>query len=147
MISLWFILTVVHLIGLALGVGAASIKILLLVKCYKDHAYLPTWFKVVKPITRLLITGLILMTLSGIGWLLLGAGFTTLLIVKLVLVGMIWIVGPIIDNVLEPRFHRLAPAMGEMASNSFLQVQKQHLAIEVMAALLFYVILVIGILL
>lgn len=147
MFSLWAFLTIVHVVGLCLGVGSATVKVLLLVKSYRNVDFLPAWFKVVKPITGLLLAGFALATLSGIGWLLLGYGFTNLLILKLILVGIVWLIGPVIDNVFEPRFHQLAPAPGAEASVAFIRIQKQHFAIEVFATLLFYIILVIGILL
>jgi len=50
---------------------------------------------------------------------------------KLILVGAIWVLGPFIDNVVEPEFQRLAPATGEPASPEFIRVQKQYLALEI----------------
>jgi hypothetical protein len=49
MFSLWTIILLVHLAGLALGVGCATAKVVLLLKCNKDNAFLPVYLKVVKP--------------------------------------------------------------------------------------------------
>ena len=65
-------LSLAHLIGLALGVGCATAKLTLLVRCKADHAFVPAYVAVARPITRLIILGLALLTLSGVGWLLLG---------------------------------------------------------------------------
>jgi hypothetical protein len=143
MISLSSLLTLVHLIGLSLAVGAATVKVALLLKSKADHTFVPLYLRVARPITRQIILGMVLLTLSGIGWLLLGYPFTTLLVVKLILVGTIWVLGPIIDNTVEPRFRKLAPASSEPASRAFLQVEKQYLALEMVATLLFYAIIVI----
>ena len=147
MASLWSFLLVFHLIGLALGVGSATAKVVLLVKCYRDITFVPFYLKVMVPLTRTLVLGLILMTVSGIIWLIRGYGFPATMIVKLVFVGAVWVVGLLIDNVTEPRFRKLAPAQGAKASAAFILIQKKHLALEVIGTLLFYIILVLGVLL
>jgi hypothetical protein len=146
MMALSSLLSVLHLLGLALAVGAATVKLGLLLKCSADPAWLPAYLKVARPITRQIVLGLVLLTLSGIVWLLLGQRFTTLLVVKVGLVAAIWALGPFIDKVVEPRFRQLAPAPGERASPAFIRVQKQYMALEVTATLLFYVITVIWVL-
>ena len=70
MISWPSLLTLTHLVGLVLAVGAATVKLVLLLKCCADSALVPTYVKVTKPITRQIVLGMILLTLSGIGWLL-----------------------------------------------------------------------------
>ena len=147
MASLWSFLLVFHLIGLALGVGSATAKVVLLVKCYRDITFVPFYLKVMVPLTRTLVLGLILMTVSGIIWLIRGYGFPATMIVKLVFVGAVWVVGLLIDNVTEPRFRKLAPAQGATASEAFILIQKKHLALEIIGTLLFYIILVLGVLL
>jgi len=128
---------------LVLGVGAATAKLTLLLKSRTDHALVPAYVAVARSITRLIILGLALLTLSGIGWLLIGYPFTPLLIVKLVLVTAIWVMGPLIDNVFEPKFRKLAPSVGELASPAFIRAQQHYLLMEVIATGLFYVIVVI----
>ena len=147
MVSLPSLLLLTHLIGLAWGLGAGTVKLGLLLRCKADYAFVPVYLKVAKPITRQIVLGLILLTLSGVGWLLLAYHITLLLVLKLVLVGAIWVLGPFIDNVVEPKFQRLAPATGEPASPDFIRVQKQHLALEIIATGLFYVIVVIWVML
>jgi hypothetical protein len=146
MTSLPLLLTLAHLIGLALGVGSATAKLTLLLKCRADPAFVPVYIAAARPVTRLIILGLALLTLSGVGWLLLGRPFTPLLIVKLVLVGAIWVLGPIIDNVVEPEFRQLAPGPGESASAGFIRIQQRYLLMEVAATGLFYVIVVMWVL-
>ena len=104
---------------------------------------LPAYFGVSRQITRMIVAGIILLTLSGSAWLFVGYPFTPLLIVKLVLVAAIWILGPLIDNVVEPKFQRLAPTDGALPSPAFAHAQKQFLAAELVATLLFYVIVII----
>lgn len=146
MISLTSLLFTVHLLGLAFCIGASTVKVILLFRCKADHEYVPVFLKVVRPITRVIIIGLILSTLSGIVWLFTGYSFTTRMIIKIVLVAVIWILGPIIDNVLEPKVSRLAPAAGESASPEFTAALNRFLAIDTIAGGLFYVILVMWVL-
>lgn len=146
MISLPSLLTFVHLIGLALAVGAATVKLVLLIKCKSNSELVHVFIKASKPITQLIITGLFLLTFSGIGWLLMGYSFTTLLIIKLIFVATIWILGPVIDNVIEPKFLKLAPVSGQQASIEFSAALNKYLGMEIIATGLFYVIIIIWIL-
>ena len=134
-----------HIIGLAVGVGAATVKLLLLLRSISNHENFQVYFKIVKPITRLIVTGTILLTLSGIGWLLIGYSFSLLLIVKIVIVALIWMLGPVIDKILEPKAERLA--MEGMASPGFVQITRQYVTLEILASSLMYAATFIGILL
>ena len=140
------LLSLAHLLGLALGVGCATAKLRLLFKCKADPAFVPAYIAAARPLTQLLLSGFILLTLSGVGWLLLGYQFTPLLVVKLAMVAAIWVLGPIIDNVIEPEFRKLAPRVGEPASPAFIQIQHRYLLFEMVATGLFYVIVVMWVL-
>lgn len=146
MTSLPSLLSLAHLIGLALAVGCATAKLTLLVRCKADHAFVRTYIAVARPVTRLIILGLALLTLSGVGWLLVGYPLTPLLVVKLVLVVAIWVLGPVIDIVVEPKFRQLAPKPGESASPAFIRIRQLYLLLEVVATGLFYVIVAMWVL-
>lgn len=146
MTSLSSLLSVVHLIGLALGVGCATAKVYLLLKCNADEFFVPVFNRVARPLTRLIVTGIILLIASGIGWLLLGYSFTPLLVVKVALVVMILVLGPVIDHRVEPEFRRLSPAEGERASQEFKAVRRRYLLLEITATLLFYAIILLWVL-
>ena len=141
--SLSTLVSLVHLLGLILGVGAATAKLVLLVKSSTDRAFIPIYLRVARLITRQIIAGMVLLTLSGIGWLLLGYPLTPRLVVKLLLFGVIWVLGPVIDNLVEPRFQKLIPESGQPDSPAFVAIQKRYLALEIIATLLFYVVIVI----
>lgn len=140
--SLASLLSVVHIVGLALSVGAASVKVVLLLRCRVSATFVPSYLAVIDVLTRHIVFGLVLLTLSGVGWLLLGYGITTLLTVKLVLVGIIWVLGPIIDKVAEPRFRQLAPVAGA-ATNEYAAALRRYLALEITATSLFYVVILV----
>jgi hypothetical protein len=140
------VLTVVHLVGLALAMGSATAKLYLMNLCRKDSSFVATFVAVSRPITRLIIVGLLLLTLSGIGLLLPGYPFAPRLLLKLVLVAALWVLGPVIDKVAEPRFVARAPAPGTPVSAGFLRAQRLYLALELTATLLFYVIVAVWVL-
>lgn len=146
MTSLSAALSLAHLVGLALGMGGASVKLTLLLKCSSDHGLLAAYGSVAKLITRHIVGGMVLLVVSGIGWLLLGRSLSTALAVKLALVLAAGVLGLVIDNVVEPRLHRLAPRSGEPASPAFLRVQRQHLALEAAATALLYGIVALWVL-
>jgi len=146
MSSLPSLLSLAHLIGLALAVGSATAKLTLLLKSRADDAFVPAYLAVARPLTRLIVLGLALLTLSGVGWLLVGYSFTPLLVGKITLVAAIWVLGPIIDNVVEPAFRKLAPRPGEPASPAFIRARQRYLLLEAIATGLFYVIIVMWVL-
>ena len=68
MISFYTFIFFVHIIGLVIGVGAATVKLVLLIKSKYDYTIVPFYLKVSKPITQLIIFGMVLLTISGIGF-------------------------------------------------------------------------------
>lgn len=146
MISLTSLLITVHLLGLSFALGAATVKSILLYRCRVDYGFVSVYSRVARPITRVLIVGMILLTLSGIGWLLVGYSLTPRLIMKLILFAVIWAMGPVIDNVVEPKFLKLAPAAGETSSVEFVGAMNRYLVLETFATGLFYVIVIIWVL-
>ena len=99
------LLTLIHVLGLALGLGAATTKTVLLLRCGADAELIAAYLRVRRFVTRVIITGLALLVVSGAGFFL--VGFFSLgadLIFKLVLVAALFVLGPVIDNVVEPRF-------------------------------------------
>jgi hypothetical protein len=72
-----------------------------------------------------------------------GHSFTPRLVIKLVLVAAIFVLGPVIDNVVEPRFRVLAPRPGTDASPEFVRMGTQYLALELLATGLFYAVVII----
>jgi hypothetical protein len=131
---------VAHLIGLTLAAGSATVKLVLLLRCRAEPAFARTFLEVSKPITRIIVAGMILLTLSGVGWLFLGYGVTPLLIVKLFLFAAIWVLGPVIDDFVEPRFRTTAPDPGEPATPAFVGALRRYVVWETLATSLFYVI-------
>lgn len=76
----------------------------------------------------------------------LGYSLTPLLVLRLVLVGAIWVLGPVIDKVVEPRFRWSAPEPERPASADFVQARRLYLAFESVATSLFYAITILWLL-
>lgn len=147
MLSVVESIVLVHIVGLALGVGSATVKITLLLKCRADSTYVPPYLQLVGWFTRLLVLGLILATTSGVVLLWRGYPLTPLMISKLVLVALLWAIGPVIDKVAEPAFRRLAPAPGAAATPEFTRALNRYLAVEMAGGILFYAVVVLGVML
>ena len=147
MLILSEILYIVHIIALALAAGSATIRLLLLFKCKADYKFFNVYFQVAPLITRLIITGMIFLTLSGIAWIIIGYSLETLLILKIVLVAGIWGLGPIIDNIAEPKLKKYFPLPDRVPAAEFNLAQKSHLQLEIAATILMYAVVIIGVLL
>jgi hypothetical protein len=139
-------LPLVHLLGVGLALGSATTKLTLLLKSKADHGFVPTYVAVTKPITRLILTGTALLVVSGIGWLLMGYPLNDLLIIKLVLVGIIIVLGTTLDKFVEPKFLKSAPNPGQLPSPEFIQIQNRYVLVETTATGLYYVIVVMWLL-
>ena len=144
MFTLSSLFSIVHFIGLALAVGAATVKLLVLLRSMKDVSFVPVFLAIEKPVTKQIIVGSVLLIASGVGWLFIESyPLTPRLVVKLVLVATILVLGPIIDHRISPKFRQSAPAAGEEPSNAFLDARKRYVNVEILATLLFYAIIVI----
>jgi hypothetical protein len=141
--SLSSIILIVHVIGFALCIGAATVKVLLLSRCGSDPGFARTFLNVSRPITKSIIAGMILVTISGVTWLLTGYDFSTPLIVKLILFGAVWVLGPYIDNAIEPKFKAAVSAAGAFATAEFKSAWKRYMMLDSIAMLLFYAIVLV----
>lgn len=142
MFSLASFLTLAHLLGFALGLGGATVKILLLLQSAANHDLFPSYSKFVRLITRLIVTGLILLIASGLVTIVVEGArpFTALFMFKLLAVAALLIIGPYIDNVAEPRARLLAPTDGQAPSAAFRSALRLYLALEGAATALFYLV-------
>ena len=145
MFSLSGVLTLVHLIGFALGVGGATVKLYLLLQSVSDFKLISSYLRVATTITRLIVLGIILLAVSGLATVILvGARpFTGPFIIKLLAVGAILIIWPLIDNVAEPKVRILAPQGDEIPNAQFRSALRLYVTLEVVATALFYLTAVI----
>jgi hypothetical protein len=137
--SLALFLFVAHYLGFAMAVGAATSKTVLLLKTRNDLTFVPIFLGASRPLTRLIITGLLLTVASGIAWL--GLDYHAMsprLWAKVMLVALVFAIGPLIDHVIEPRFRVLAPQPGEAPAPAFVAARHRYVAAELLATALLY---------
>ena len=145
MASISVFMRLLHFVGLGLALGAATTKLVLLLRSTRDHDFVATYIAVDKPITRLILIGTGLLALSGIAWLLVGYPLQGLLVLKIVLVVIAVAIGGSMGRFIEPRYGRLAPKPGEPATAEFLRVQRQYVLAESLATGLYYIIVIMWI--
>ena len=141
--STWQLLTLAHVVGVALALGAALVKVALLFALRADSD-MSLFLRVARPITRLIILGMIVLTASGVGWVMLGREFTPMLVVKIALAVAVWALGPVIDKVVEPRLREAVEAGPDGAALG--QARPRYVAIEIAATLLLVSVTVLGVL-
>lgn len=140
-------LTIAHLIGVALGIGAGTVKFILLVQARRDTTRISTYLAVAPAITKVILIGMGLLIISGLAWLVTGYPLSGWLIAKLVMVAAIIAMGATLDKVVEPKFRGLAPLAGVAATPAFARAHGRYLTIEFAATGLFYAITIYWLLL
>lgn len=132
----------VHVIGSALGVGGVTANVVLWTKARFDKELAPAILKIVELIGKLIFLGLILLTLSGIGFLYLGFPLARLT-VKLSLVAALWVESPLV-HYLTSRVANLAPKPGQPQSPEFLSIKRKTQVVGTIGVILWYTTTAIG---
>jgi hypothetical protein len=143
----WSIIGLIHNLGLAFGVGGATANLALMMKSRSDKEFTPVFMKASEPIAKLTFLGLILLTLSGIGFFVLGYPEKQLLLLKHILVAVLWVSGLLMMFVYQPRLGRLAPKPGQPPTTEFFSVQKIVQALGMILLILWYAITIMSTLL
>jgi hypothetical protein len=164
----------IHIVGLAFGLGGVTVNFALMIKARFDKELASIIPRVSKTIGPLIFLGLVLLTISGIGFVHLGYPLTRTLVVKLHLVGVLWVEGLLISY-LSSKLGRLAPKshladidreiervkkhvsaglsgsvlepLGEPPSLKFLSTRRKMQALATVGLFLWYTITVLGVLL
>ncbi|MHA2301641.1 MAG: hypothetical protein ACXACD_11870 [Candidatus Thorarchaeota archaeon] len=119
----------------------------LMLKSRSDKEFGPIFMKASEPIAKIISLGLILVTLSGVGFYAIGYPETQLLLIKHVLVVALWINGFIMMFYLQPKLKGLAPRPDKPPTPEFFLVQKQMQTLGIIGIVLWYAITVQGVLL
>jgi hypothetical protein len=136
----------IHIVGLAFGLGGVTVNFALMIKARFDKELASIMSKVSKTIGPLIFLGLVLLTISGIGFVRLGYPLTRTLIVKLHLVAVLWMEGLLISYI-SLKLGRLAPKLGEPPSLKFLSTRRKMQALAAVGLVLWYTITALGVLL
>lgn len=142
---MWEIFRLMHLFGLAFGVGAVTVNLILMMKSRSNKEFAPVFMKASKSIATLVFLGLILLTLSGIGFAALGYPEKQLLLVKHVLIAVLWGNGLFVVFSLSPKLTKLAPKPGQPPTQEFLSIQRQVQVMGILGIILWYTITVMSV--
>jgi hypothetical protein len=135
-----------HTIGLAFGLGGVTASFVLMIKSRFDRELASTIINVSKTIAPLIFLGLVLLTISGIGFMRLGYPLTRTLAIKHALVVALWIVGPIMLY-LTSKLEKLSSKPGEPPSPKFLSTRTKVQALAVVGLVLWYATTFLGVIL
>jgi len=136
----------IHTVGLAFGLGGVTINVVLTIKARFDKELASTIIKILKTIGPLIFLGLLLLTISGIGFMRLGYPLTRTLAVKHILVVALWVESPLIFY-LTSKLAKLAPKQGEPPSHKFLSTKMKMQALVAVGVFLWYTTTALGTLL
>lgn len=135
-----------HFIGLAWGVGGATVAAILMRRSEKDPEAAPHLTKLMPAISKLIWIAIILLVISGIGIvnLVYWPIDTTMLAVKHVVVLILILNGLHLTFRVMPKMERLVPK-GEKPSADFLKARKNAKVGAITGLVLWYIILVLSV--
>ena len=130
-----------HFLGLAFGLGGATIATIISAKADKDKQVASVIMKIMPPISKLIFSGLILLIISGIAMPFFMAWPVNkqLLIVKHVLVVWIFIIGIFIGTRMK-KMKRLTLVGKDKPSQQFFRVKKQMKTLSIINLILWYAV-------
>jgi len=146
--NLFNIAQLLHIVGIAWGVGGVTAISLLNMQADKHPELSPLQMKVLPIFSKLIGFGMLLLVISGIilGRELGGTVDKTVFPIKIILVIALIINGLYLSFRLMPKMEKLAPAGGP-PSGEFLKVKQQTKIAGMIGLVLWYAILVLGVLL
>ena len=131
----------IHFIGLAFGLGGATVASLISAKAEKDKEVSSAFIKIMPPISKLIMLGLILLIVSGIAitFLVTWPINYVNLIIKHVLVILIVVIG-IITGVKSKKIMKLVPKKGGQISLNFMKAKHQIKVLSIINLILWYAV-------
>lgn len=144
--NLLSITQLMHNIGMAWGVGGATILTILMIKSEKMPESAPHIMRVIPAISRLIGIAVILLIVSGIPMMFLIAWpiSKTVLMIKHVVVLLLVINGVYMALRIVPGMKKLAPRDGEGPSEEFLKIKVKSKISGMLGLFLWYLILVLS---
>jgi len=146
--TLEIIIRLVHLIGLCWGVGGATLGLLLMIVSERNPELKPHVSKILPINTRLVMSGIIILGISGVVLqLVIGGNYYAehwILGLKHVVAAVLLIIGLIMAIMIGPRMQRLAPKGGP-PSEEFLKTKKIAMILGITNTILWYVIVILSV--
>ncbi len=140
---------ILHSLGIAWGLGGATIAYLGMKKGQKDPQFGQAWAKFMPTISKIIWISLILLMSSGVGLLVLRPPTVTYSAamwgIKHVMVYYIIVAGALITFVLGPKIKKLAPQEGARPSPEFLKVRNIVQLLGLINLICWYVVVVLSV--
>ena len=133
-----------HIIGVALGAGGATMSDILFVTSIGDNKIDDSELRLLKIASKVVVAGLVLLTLSGIGFLLNGSPTSPRFWAKMTIVGIAAVNGFVMHRLLFPIFERCARDGVEVNSAEFTQHSHLLLIAGPVSAISWYAALILG---
>ena len=140
------IFNLLHFVGLAFGVGGATVASIISAKAEKNQELSPAVMKIIPSISRLIWLGLILLIISGIG-LSYNAKWpinTKILTIKHALVALIIIIGAVIGFKVK-KMSNLAPKLKQVPSLQFIKTKNQLKVLSTINLILWYIVVILSV--
>ena len=146
--TLEIIIRLVHLIGLCWGVGGATLGLLLMIVSERNPELKPHVSKILPINTRLVMSGIIILGISGVVLqLVIGGNYYAdhwILGLKQVVAAILLVIGILLATKIVPKMQRLAPKGGP-PSEDFLKTKKLVMIAGITNTILWYVIVVLSV--
>lgn len=138
------ILLTLHIIGVALGAGGATMSDMLFLTSISDNQIDQSELKLLKIASRIVVVGLILLMVTGAGFFLFGAVESDRFWAKMTIVSIATLNGIVMHNVAFPIFERCAKYGTKLMSAEFTRHAPLLVTAGTVSALSWYAALILG---
>ena len=131
-----------HFVGLAWGVGGATVASIISAKADKDREIAGSFMKIVPAISKLIWIGILLLIISGVGIGMstpYGAPNKQLFIIKMIIFALLIVIGIIIGFKIK-KMKLIAPKENENPLDEFLKTKKQLKVLSIISLVIWYAI-------
>ncbi|MCK4384101.1 MAG: hypothetical protein KAW66_12450 [Candidatus Lokiarchaeota archaeon] len=146
--TLEIMIRIIHLIGLCWGVGGATLGLLLMIVSERNPELKPHVAKILPINTRLVMSGIIFLGISGVVLqLVIGGNYYAehwILGLKHVVAAILLVIGILLAFKIVPKMQKLAPKGGP-PSEDFLKTKKLVIIAGTTNTILWYVIVVLSV--
>ena len=133
-----------HVIGVALGAGGAPMSDVLFVSSIADNRSDKSELRLLKIASKVVVAGLILLTITGMGFLLTGSPTSPRFWAKMTIVTIASVNGFVMHRLLFPIFERCVRERTEINSADFTQYMPLLLIAGPVSAISWYAALILG---
>ena len=145
----YIVLRYIHLISMAFGVGGSTLAMIISRKIDKNPEIAPIIMELIKPVSKLIRLGLILLILSGLGFMVLGSKgyiYQPFFLAKMLTVSIISINAILMKFVLNPKLRKLIKKSGSKSSPELLKVKKYIKLSNIISLVAWYLVVAFAVL-